>query len=66
MQLGPDEVLLTAAVQFNRGMRIDEVEIAIDRLESKVREAYPAIAHIYFKSAGLRGGDDVSGPERPC
>jgi cation diffusion facilitator family transporter len=66
MQLGPDEVLLTAAVQFNRGMRIDEVEIAIDRLESKVRDAYPAIAHIYFKSAGLRPGDDVSGPKPPC
>jgi hypothetical protein len=26
MQLGPDEVLLTAAVRFRRGMRIDEVE----------------------------------------
>jgi hypothetical protein len=66
MQLGPDEVLLTAAVQFNRGMRIDEVEIAIDRLESKVRDVYPAIAHIYFKSAGLLPGDEVSGPKPPC
>jgi divalent metal cation (Fe/Co/Zn/Cd) transporter len=55
MQLGPDEVLLNAAVQFKRGMRIDEVEHAIDRLEQKVREANPTIQHIYFKSAGLRG-----------
>jgi len=47
-------------------MRIDEVEVAIDRLESKVRDVYPAIAHIYFKSAGLRAGDDVSGPKQPC
>jgi cation diffusion facilitator family transporter len=55
MQLGPEEVLLNAAVQFRRGMRIDEVEHAIDRLEQKVREANPTIQHIYFKSAGLRG-----------
>jgi Co/Zn/Cd efflux system component len=33
MQLGPDDVLLTAAVRFKRGMRIDEVEAAIERLE---------------------------------
>ncbi|GAB3419683.1 cation diffusion facilitator family transporter [Massilia agilis] len=56
MQLGPDEVLLNAAVQFNRGMTIDEVEDAIERLEAKVRDVYPAIQHIYFKSAGLGAG----------
>jgi cation diffusion facilitator family transporter len=56
MQLGPDEVLLTAAVQFKRGMRIDEVEDAIERLETNVHAAYPAIQHIYFESAGLRSG----------
>lgn len=56
MQLGPDEVLMTAAVQFKRGMRVDEVEVAIARLEAKVREANPAIQHIYFKSAGLTDG----------
>ncbi|WP_322404122.1 cation diffusion facilitator family transporter [Massilia luteola] len=54
MQLGPDEVLLTAAVQFNRGMRIDEVEAAIERLEKAVAAAYPAIQHIYFESGALR------------
>jgi cation diffusion facilitator family transporter len=54
MQLGPDEVLLTAAVQFNRGMRIDEVEAAIERLENAVAAAYPAIRHIYFESGALR------------
>jgi cation diffusion facilitator family transporter len=54
MQLGPDDVLLTAAVQFNRGMRIDEVEAAIERLEKAVAAAYPAIRHIYFESGALR------------
>jgi cation diffusion facilitator family transporter len=54
MQLGPDEVLLTAAVQFRRGMQIDEVEDAIERLENAVAAAYPAIRHIYFESSALR------------
>ena len=54
MQLGPDEVLLTAAVRFNRGMRIDEVEGAIERLEKAVAATYPAIRHIYFESGALR------------
>jgi cation diffusion facilitator family transporter len=54
MQLGPNEVLLTAAVRFNRGMRIDEVEAAIERLEKAVAAAYPAIRHIYFESGALR------------
>jgi cation diffusion facilitator family transporter len=54
MQLGPDEVLLTAAVQFRRGMRIDEVENAIERLETSVMALYPAIKHIYFESGALR------------
>jgi len=54
MQLGPEEVLLTAAVQFKRGMRIDEVEKAIERLQKSVGAAYPTIRHIYFESGALR------------
>lgn len=54
MQLGPDEVLLTAAVQFRRGMRIDEVEAAIERLEQSVAALYPSIRHVYFESGALR------------
>jgi len=54
MQMGPDEVLLTAAVQFNRGMRIDEVETAIERLQNAVAAAFPTVRHIYFESGALR------------
>jgi cation diffusion facilitator family transporter len=54
MQMGPDEVLLTAAVQFKRGMRIDEVETAIARLERRVNQQFPAIKQIYFESGALR------------
>jgi cation diffusion facilitator family transporter len=54
MQLGPDDVLLTASVQFNRGMDIDEVEQAIEELERKVAARYPSIQHIFFESGALR------------
>jgi cation diffusion facilitator family transporter len=54
MQMGPDEVLVTAAVQFRRGMTIDEVEHAIERLEKAVRAHNPAVHNLYFESAALR------------
>jgi len=54
MQLGPDDVLLTAAVRFKRGMRIDEVDLAIARLERAVEDLNPAITRVYFEAAALR------------
>jgi cation diffusion facilitator family transporter len=54
MQLGPDEVLVTATVQFKRGMTIDEVEHAIERLERAVKAHNPAVRNLYFESAALR------------
>ena len=54
MQLGPQDVLLTAAVRFKRGMRIDEVDVAIARLERAVEELDPTITRVYFEAAALR------------
>ena len=54
MQLGPDEVLLTAAVRFRRCTGIDEIEGAIARLEAAVAQACPQVRHLYFESAALR------------
>jgi cation diffusion facilitator family transporter len=54
MQLGPDEVLVTASVQFKRGMTIEEVERAIERLEKAVQAHNPAVRNLYFESAALR------------
>jgi hypothetical protein len=52
--MGPDEVLVTAAVQFRRGMTIDQVEHAIERLEQAVRAHNPAVRNLYFEAASLR------------
>lgn len=65
MQMGPDEVLLTASVQFKRGMRIDEVEAAIARLEQHVNAQFPSIKQIYFESGALRSGLTNAPDTRP-
>ncbi len=54
MQLGPDDVLLTAAVRFKRGMRIDEVDVAIARLERSVAAFNPSIRRVYFEAEAIR------------
>jgi cation diffusion facilitator family transporter len=56
MQMGPEQALLTAAVSFRRGLRIDQVEQAIDRLEKAVNAAQPSIKQIFFESTAFRGG----------
>jgi cation diffusion facilitator family transporter len=55
MRLGPDSVLLTAAVRFHRQLSLDQVEQAIDRLEHAIKVAYPSIQHLYLESGALRG-----------
>ncbi|MCC2954631.1 cation diffusion facilitator family transporter [Massilia sp. IC2-477] len=54
MQMGPEEVLLAASVQFRRGMPIDEVEQAIARIEAAVAAEHPVIRQIYFEASALR------------
>ena len=54
MRLGPDSVLLTAAVRFQRRLNLDEVEQAIERLERAIKVAHPAILHLYLESGALK------------
>ena len=54
MQLGPEEVLLAASVQFRRGLQNGEVEQAIARIETAIGAANPVIRHVYFEASGLR------------
>jgi len=54
MQLGPESVLLTAAVRFERELNLDEVEQAIERLEGSIRAVYPSIQHLFLESGALK------------
>ncbi len=54
MQLGPDSVLLTAAVRFERRLTLDQLDQAIERIERAIRLQSPAITHLYFESGALK------------
>lgn len=54
MQLGQDNVLLTAAVRFERSLNLDQVEQAIARLEHAIKAKYPAIRHLFLESGALK------------
>ena len=54
MRLGPESVLLTAAVRFQRQLNLDQVEQAIERLERAIRLPYPSIHHLYLESGALK------------
>ena len=54
MRLGPESVLLTAAVRFQRRLNLDQVEQAIERLERAIKLTYPSILHLYLESGALK------------
>ncbi len=54
MQLGPEQILLTAAIRFKRGMTVTEVDRAIERLEHIIATQNAAIKHIFFESASIK------------
>src|SRR6267154_842302 len=54
MQLGPDEILLAVALRFSSHLRVQELELTIDRLEEKIRQKEPAIKRIFIEAESLR------------
>jgi cation diffusion facilitator family transporter len=54
MQLGTDSVLLTAAIRFKRSLNLDEVEKAIARIETSIKQVAPSIKHLYLESGALQ------------
>lgn len=55
MQLGPDQVLLTVDIRFRRGLDVQQLESAIDRIESQLRQQEPRIARIFIEADSLKG-----------
>jgi divalent metal cation (Fe/Co/Zn/Cd) transporter len=50
MHFGPNEVVLNLEVQFRPKLSNVELPTAIDRLEGKIREAYPEIKRIFVEA----------------
>ena len=65
MQLGSDNVLLTAAIRFKRSMNLDEVEKAIARIETSIKQVSPFIRQLYLESGALQAGGSPSSKGNP-
>jgi cation diffusion facilitator family transporter len=55
MQLGPDKVLLTVDIRFRRGLDVQALERAIDRIELRIRRQEPTIERIFIEADSLKG-----------
>jgi divalent metal cation (Fe/Co/Zn/Cd) transporter len=54
MQMGPDQVLLTVEIRVRRGLDVQQVESAIDRLEARIRQQEPTIQKIFIEPDSLK------------
>ncbi|MGA8762744.1 MAG: cation diffusion facilitator family transporter [Candidatus Sulfotelmatobacter sp.] len=60
MQLGPEQVLLAVALRFRASLRVQELEVTIDRLEQRIRHAEPAIKRIFIEAESLKRNAEVT------
>ena len=60
MHFGPSDVLLNLDVQFRPKLSSAELTAAIDRLEQKIRQAYPEITRIFVEAKSLAQSENGS------
>ena len=58
MQMGADQVLLTAGIRFHRGLTVETLELAIARLETHIRLKEPTIKKVFLEPDSLNGQAD--------
>jgi len=54
MHFGPQEVLLTLGIGFQKELTAAEIAEAIDGLEKKIRDRHPEIKYIFIEAKSLR------------
>lgn len=54
LYFGPNEVLVNLDVRFKRGMTSSQIEMAIDRVESKIKKAIPAVNRIFIEAETVK------------
>jgi cation diffusion facilitator family transporter len=54
MHMGPDDILVNMDVEFVDGLSTDEVEKAVDEIESRVKATVPSVTNIYIEAQGIR------------
>jgi cation diffusion facilitator family transporter len=64
MQLGPDQVLLAVDIKFRRGLDVQQLESAIDRIERRIRQHEPTVGRIFIEADALKGASDPIAPAK--
>lgn len=54
MQLGPKQVLLNVEIRFRRGLDVQGLEAAVDRIENRIRKEEPTIERIFIEADSLK------------
>jgi cation diffusion facilitator family transporter len=63
LHLGPSDILVNLALHFRDGLTTDEVEAAVDEIETNIRVAVPAARRIFIEAESLvrRNGAPAAG-----
>lgn len=61
MHLGPRNILVNLDVQFRSTLSADEIEAAIDRLESAIRRQHPLVKRIFLEAEAIISSGSASG-----
>jgi cation diffusion facilitator family transporter len=54
MHMGPDDIVVNLDVDFREGLSVDEVEAAIDEIETSVRAVAPTVTQIFVELESVR------------
>ena len=55
LHLGPEDVLVNLNVNFKDGLTTDDLERAVDEIETRIRAAVPTAHRIFIEAESLRG-----------
>jgi divalent metal cation (Fe/Co/Zn/Cd) transporter len=61
MQLGSDQVLVNVDIRFRRGLDVQELELAIDRIEKSIRQNEPSVGRIFIEVDSRRSASELRG-----
>ncbi|MEN6342984.1 MAG: cation diffusion facilitator family transporter [Methanospirillum sp.] len=65
MYMGPDDLLVNMGVCFVPGTTAEQMHVAIRRIETSVKSAYPEARRIYIEAESLPAVATANCPERP-
>lgn len=57
MQLGPDQTLLTGGIRFRRGLTIEQVEDAIERMKNALHRTDASMGQVFIQPVPLNPSD---------